>query len=86
MLTSIAPDPSASRLGAPIVGIDYDFDNTRCPIPVKTGRSAPASTTLRPTFLFQSAINRIRTITIGIEGGDEPARVADTLKRIVFID
>ena len=67
-----------------VAGINYGFDNVRFVSPVTVDARIRATAVIKDVARKGDAVDEISTLTVEIEGGDEPALVADWIIRTVF--
>ena len=76
-----APAPVFDDL---VAGVNYGFEQVRLVNPVKVGARIRASSVIKDVIRKGDAVDEINTVTVEVEGGDEPVLVADWIIRWVF--
>lgn len=77
-------DAALPKFSNVLAGINYGFDNVRFVHPVTVGARLRASSVIKDVARKGDAVDEINTITVEIDGEDEPALVADWIIRTVF--
>lgn len=67
-----------------VAGINYGFDNVRFVSAVTVGARLRASSVIKDVARKGDAVDEVNTITVEIDGENEPALVADWIIRTVF--
>jgi hypothetical protein len=83
-LTLRGGDAAVPALSNVVAGINYGFDTVRFGVPVTVGARIRATATIKDVAIKGDAVDEISTITVEVEGEDEPALVADWIIRTVF--
>jgi acyl dehydratase len=67
-----------------VAGINYGFDDVRFGNPVKVNALIRATAVIKDVARKGDAVDEVSTITVEIQGENEPALVADWIIRTVF--
>jgi acyl dehydratase len=63
------------------MGVNYGVDKVRFPAPVPVGKRIRGSGEIVAVEEVKGAVQVVVRVTVGIEGSDRPACVADTISR-----
>ena len=83
-LTLRGGDATTPALSNVVAGINYGFDTVRFGAPVTVGARIRATAMIKDVAIKGDAVDEISTITVEVDGEDEPALVADWIIRTVF--
>ena len=64
--------------------VNYGLNRVRLPSPVKVGARIRARSTLQEVSEVSGGLQLVRLVTIDIEGGEKPACVAESVRRLYF--
>ena len=76
--------PAFDKLDGVVAGVNYGFDEVRFLTPVRVDSRIRAHAVIKDVARKGHAVDEISTITVEVEGEDEPALVADWIIRTVF--
>lgn len=77
-------DTTVPVFGNVVAGINYGFDDVRFGASVPREARIRATAVIKDVVLKGDAVDEVSTVTVEIEGTDEPALVADWIIRTVF--
>jgi acyl dehydratase len=83
-LTLSGGDAAPPALEDLVAGVNYGFDEVRVLNPVTVDARIRATSVIKDVTRKGDAVDEVNTITVAIEGEDEPALVADWIIRWVF--